>query len=158
MVRKNRDSKFIIYQVLYIFVITVLAIKGANLNLHAVVPKDKAVSMTVRDSLVNLIDSLYTQGTKFDIQINPIKEENVQLKHKLTSLNKKIQKLTSTTKTEVHLPPKIDKNDINSAINEIIAGLRIIENFIFSTALSTNFSISLSSPFLLNKSFIELFV
>ncbi len=109
MVRKNRDSKFIIYQVLYIFVITVLAIKGANLNLHAVVPKDKAVSMTVRDSLVNLIDSLYTQGTKFDIQINPVKEENVQLKHKLTSLNKRIQKLTSTMKTEVHLPPKTDK-------------------------------------------------
>jgi hypothetical protein len=37
MIRKERDSKFVIYQVLYIFVITVLALKGADLNLRRVV-------------------------------------------------------------------------------------------------------------------------
>ena len=43
MIKKERDSKFIIYQVLYIFVITVLAIKGADLNLREVVSKEHAV-------------------------------------------------------------------------------------------------------------------
>ncbi len=106
MVRKNRDSKFIIYQVLYIFVITVLAIKGADLNLHAVVSKDKSVSMTVRDSLVTLIDSLYAQGTKFNIQIHPVKEENLKLKEKLASLNQKVQKLTTSIEIEKKTTPK----------------------------------------------------
>ena len=58
MIRKNRDTKFIIYQVLYIFVITVLALKGANLDLSRVVKKDTVVSKSVRDSLVALIDTL----------------------------------------------------------------------------------------------------
>lgn len=111
MVRKNRDAKFVIYQVLYIFVITVLAIKGADLNLHAVVSKDKAVSMTVRDSLVTLIDSLYAQGTKFDIQINPIKEENSALKEKVASLSEKVhslnKKIKEKPKEEKPKPPEI---------------------------------------------------
>ena len=37
MARQNKDSKFIIYQVLYIFVVTVLALKGAGLDLGEVV-------------------------------------------------------------------------------------------------------------------------
>ena len=41
--RKNRDVKFIIYQSLYIFVISVLALKGANLDLTEVVSKEKEI-------------------------------------------------------------------------------------------------------------------
>ena len=127
MVRKNRDSKFIIYQVLYIFVITVLAIKGADLNLHAVVAKDKAVSMTVRDSLVTLIDSLYSQGTKFKIEINPVKEENTKLKEKLVSLNEKVQDLTSSIQKEkksesekkpVEMPKQQEQTILQSPISK----------------------------------------
>jgi len=70
MIAKNRDSKFIIYQVLYIFVIAVLALKGADLNLHRVVLTDEVIDKSVRDSLVTLIDSLYAQGVKFDIKLD----------------------------------------------------------------------------------------
>ena len=69
MINKNNDSKFIIYQVLYIFVITVLALKGAELDLSRVVSKENVVDVSVRDSLNILIDSLYAQGLKFDIKL-----------------------------------------------------------------------------------------
>jgi hypothetical protein len=94
MVKKERDAKFIIYQVLYIFVITVLALKGADLNLREVVSKDSTVDKSVRDSLVVLIDSLYAQGSKFEINVHPdVRIENKELREKLASLNKKLQKI-----------------------------------------------------------------
>ncbi len=107
MVRKNRDSKFIIYQVLYIFVVTVIVIKGADLNLDEVISKNQAVSMTVKDSLVTLIDSLSAQGAKFKIQVNPVKEENSALKEKLVSLNQRIQHLALRIKEEPKPQPVI---------------------------------------------------
>ena len=104
MVKKERDSKFIIYQVLYIFVITVLALKGADLDLNRVVSKDKAVSKSVRDSLVVLIDSLYAQNVKFSVNIDPnVKVENEELKEKLASLNKKVRTLSEKVK---EVPPE----------------------------------------------------
>ena len=107
MVKKERDSKFIIYQVLYIFVITVLALKGADLDLNRVVSKDQAVSKSVRDSLVVLIDSLYAQNVKFSVNIDPnVKVENEELKQKLASINKKVQALSEKVK---EIPP--EKND-----------------------------------------------
>ncbi len=91
MYKKNRDSKFIIYQVLYIFVITILSLKGAGINLKEVVLKDKVVSKSVRDSLILLIDSLYAQGSKAksNLSLNII-FENEKLKKKLTLLNNQI--------------------------------------------------------------------
>ncbi|NOS84690.1 MAG: hypothetical protein HOP31_06075, partial [Ignavibacteria bacterium] len=38
--KKQKDVKFIIYQALYIFVVCVIAIKGANLDLTQVVEDD----------------------------------------------------------------------------------------------------------------------
>jgi len=91
MIRKNRDSKFIIYQVLYIFVITVLALKGADLNLKEVISKDQVVSKSVRDSLVVVIDSLYARGQKFEIKVDQSAvAENEVLRQKLSSLNKQL--------------------------------------------------------------------
>ncbi len=99
MVKKDRDSKFVIYQVLYIFVITVLALKGADLDLSRVVAKENTVDKAVRDSLVALLDSLYSQGYKFSIEIDPnIEVENVELKQKLASLNKQVQTLSEKVK------------------------------------------------------------
>jgi hypothetical protein len=94
MVNKERDSKFIIYQVLYIFVITVLAIKGADLNLRKVVSKDKVVSKSVRDSLMVLIDSLNAKGINFEIKINPLQQQNSTLKEQVALLNEKVKSLT----------------------------------------------------------------
>ena len=101
MVKKERDSKFIIYQVLYIFVITVLALKGADLNLREVVTKDQTVDKSVRDSLVVLIDSLYAQGSKFEIKVDPnVVVENKELKEKIAQMNKKLQEIKIPEKKE----------------------------------------------------------
>lgn len=109
MIKKERDSKFIIYQVLYIFVITVLALKGADLNLREVVSKDQTVNKSVRDSLVVLIDSLYAQGSKFEIKVNPnVVFENKELREKLASMNKRLQ--------EIKIPEK--KDIIEQKVNE----------------------------------------
>ncbi len=105
MKRENKDSKFVIYQVLYIFVITVLALKGADLDLGEVVRKDEVVSRSVRDSLVTLIDSLYAQGLKFDIKIDTnIAVENIELREKLASMQKKMEKLNEQI---AELPPPV---------------------------------------------------
>ena len=125
MLNRNRDSKFIIYQVLYIFVITVLALKGADLDLRAVVSKDKSINISVRDSLVNLIDSLYAQGENFDVQINPIKSENIELKRKVEKLNIDFKKLTTqlidSNKIKHDVKTNSDKPEEQTVIQSPIA-------------------------------------
>lgn len=55
--RKQKDVKFIIYQSLYIFVVCVIAIKGANLDLRQVVEDDGSVKPKIsQDSLEKLYD------------------------------------------------------------------------------------------------------
>ncbi len=109
MIKKERDSKFIIYQVLYIFVITVLALKGADLDLSRVVSKDKAVDKSVRDSLVVLIDSLDALGLKFDIKIQESAiEENQELKEKIAAMNMKMKDLTKRIR---EIPPEVKKEE-----------------------------------------------
>lgn len=104
MVKKERDSKFVIYQVLYIFVITVLALKGADLDLSRVVSKEKTVDKAVRDSLVVQLDSLYQEITKLSSTINPnVEVENVELKQRLASLNQRVQNLSEKVK---EVPPE----------------------------------------------------
>jgi len=50
--KKQKDVKFIIYQSLYIFVVCVIAIKGANLDLRQVVEDDGTVKPKItQDSL-----------------------------------------------------------------------------------------------------------
>jgi hypothetical protein len=95
MVRRNRDAKFIIYQVLYIFVITVLALKGAEINLGEVVDKERVVEKGVRDSLIEIVDSLTDLGINFNIEIDTaIVEENQILRERLTELNSQVAVLT----------------------------------------------------------------
>jgi len=59
MSKHNRDVKFIIYQVLYIFVIVILTIKGADLNLQRVLTEEDAVKKSYADFLKKQIDSLF---------------------------------------------------------------------------------------------------
>lgn len=99
MVRRSRDSKFIIYQVLYIFVITVLALKGAEINLGEVVSKENVVKKTVRDSLVNVVDSLSEMGLKLSIKVDTnVIVENKILKNELSKLNNQVVSLTNKIK------------------------------------------------------------
>ena len=94
MIIKNRDSKFVIYQVLYIFVITVLALKGADLDLRRVALEEDTVNKKVRDSLIAVIDSLYALGIDFSIKIDPnVVVENEQMREQLAKLNKKLEVL-----------------------------------------------------------------
>ena len=53
--KKQKDVKFIIYQALYIFVVCVIAIKGANLDLTQVVEDDGKPKVTMTQ---NEIDSI----------------------------------------------------------------------------------------------------
>ncbi len=105
MINKNRDSKFVIYQVLYIFVITVLALKGADLELRRVALEEDTVQKEVRDSLMAVLDSLYALGIDFSIKIDPnVVVENEQMREQLAALNKKLETLKDFVP-----PPKEDE-------------------------------------------------
>lgn len=104
MIKRERDSKFVIYQVLYIFVITVLALKGADLDLRRVALEDETVDVSVKDSLSAILDSLYALGIDFSIKIDPkVLDENLEMKEQLALLNKKLEKVKD------YVPPPKDK-------------------------------------------------
>lgn len=131
MVKKERDSKFVIYQVLYIFVITVLALKGADLDLRKVVAEEQTVDKAVKDSLVAVLDSLYKQNVKFSIEIDPdIEVENVELKKKLASLNKRVQDLSDKVK---EVPPEEEKLKIVEEQNLMQLPISVTQTFIQHT-------------------------
>jgi hypothetical protein len=112
MVRRSRDAKFVIYQVLYIFVITVLALKGAEINLGEVVKKENVVSKSVRDSLINVVDSLSKLGLKFNIEIDEnVISENKDLKEKLSQLNTQVASLSKKVK-ETPMPEPVKEKEI----------------------------------------------
>lgn len=60
--KAGRDIKFVIYQVLYIFVICVIALKGADINLEEVLSKESAVPKDVADEMKRRLDSLLAIG------------------------------------------------------------------------------------------------
>lgn len=131
MINKNNDSKFIIYQVLYIFVITVLALKGADLDLSRVVRKENVVDVSVRDSLNILIDSLYAQGIKFDIKLDE-KVENEALKEKLVNMNKQLASLTTKLN---EIPPEIKQEKEPEVIDntKLQSPISVSQTFIQNT-------------------------
>jgi len=73
MSKHNRDVKFIIYQVLYIFVIVILTIKGADLNLQKVLTEEDAVKKTYADSLKKYIDSMLALGLVPKIELDSLR-------------------------------------------------------------------------------------
>ena len=73
MSKPTKDVKFIIYQVLYIFVIVVLTMKGADLDLTKVLATDKAVPKTYSDSLKAYIDSLESLGLVPRVEFDAIR-------------------------------------------------------------------------------------
>ncbi len=92
MINRNRDSKFVIYQVLYIFIITILAMKGAELDLRRVALEEETVDISVKDSLAAILDSLYALGIDFSIKIDPkVLDENEEMRERLAELNRKLE-------------------------------------------------------------------
>lgn len=140
MVRRSRDAKFIIYQVLYIFVVTVLALKGAEINLGEVVSKDKVVEKSVRDSLVHVVDSLSALGLKLNIQIDTnVISENKELRKKLLNLNTQVASLTQKVKEipivnkEKEIIPETKKETIPSPFSSKQEFLQFATNFAENT-------------------------
>ncbi len=72
--KSARDVKFVIYQVLYIFVVCVIALKGANIDLVEVISKKDIVKKQYADSLKAFIDSMLALGLvpklDFDSAVN----------------------------------------------------------------------------------------
>ncbi len=135
MIRKNRDTKFIIYQVLYIFVITVLALKGANLDLSRVVKKENVVSKAVRDSLVAFIDTLYKKGVNFNIKFDEnATVENAELRQKLANMNQRVSILTKEVREAppelISLPKTETPNKTNEQTKILQSPLAISQTFI----------------------------
>jgi len=60
--KTGRDIKFVIYQVLYIFVVCVIALKGADINLEEVLSKENAIPKNIADEMKRKLDSLLAIG------------------------------------------------------------------------------------------------
>lgn len=73
MSKHNRDVKFIIYQVLYIFVIVVLTMKGADINLEKVLTAEDAVKKSYAEALQKQIDSMLALGLVPKIQVDSLR-------------------------------------------------------------------------------------
>jgi hypothetical protein len=87
---KGKDVKFIIYQVLYIFVVCVIALKGANLDLSEVLSKDKVVEKTYADSLKKYIDSILALGLVPRIEIDTTMKDLAELQRRLEQMKSAI--------------------------------------------------------------------
>jgi hypothetical protein len=130
MNKKEHDSKFVIYQVLYIFVITVLALKGANLDLRRVALEEETVQVSVRDSLMAVLDSLYSLGIDFSIKIDPnVVVENEEMKKQLAELNKKLEKV----KDYVPPPKEKPKEEIKEEQSKLQLPISLKQTFIQNT-------------------------
>ena len=120
MKRKN-DIKFIIYQSLYIFVICVIAMKGANLDLTQVVEDDGKVKADISpDSLQKLIEilkrsiivdtNLYVIISKEDLsKLSPEQQKLVSTSQPQLSVTSVTPQITNTNTTNNPLVEKIDQ-------------------------------------------------
>lgn len=84
MKRSSKDVKFIIYQSLYIFVVCVVAIKGANLDLTQVIEDDGTPKPRITmDSLEKLYEviklSVIVDTTRFVVVPKELLKENIRL-------------------------------------------------------------------------------
>jgi hypothetical protein len=132
MVNKNRDSKFVIYQVLYIFVITVLALKGADLDLRRVALEEETVNKQVRDSLITILDSLYALGIDFSIKIDPnVVVENEKMREQLAALNKKLEILKDYVPPP--LPEELKEEEIVDEQTKLQSPISIKQTYIQHT-------------------------
>ncbi len=141
--KKNKDVKFIIYQALYIFVVCVVAIKGANLDLTEVIEDDPTRARISEDSLQKLLEilrrsiivdtSLYVIISKADLEKldDKIKDLVIKVQPQLT-----VSTTTpfTTTNPLVVKPPdvKIEERDPGE-MKEIRIGAISLTQFTINT-------------------------
>lgn len=94
--KKQRDVKFIIYQSLYIFVVCVIAIKGASLDLVQVIEDDgKPKVFLTPEEYQRLLDSLkkltYIDTNKFAVVDKDLLKENEKLQQLVQLTQQRIQ-------------------------------------------------------------------
>jgi len=121
--KKSKDVKFIIYQALYIFVVCVIAIKGANLDLSQVVEDDGKpkviLSPEAMDSIQDLLSrSVIVDTNKFAIVDKKLLQDNEKMRElvrqtmvsntSFTSNNPIVEKQVIQDKTEV-VEQKLEK-------------------------------------------------
>ena len=129
MINRNRDSKFVIYQVLYIFIITILALKGAELDLRRVALEDETVNISVKDSLAAILDSLYALGIDFTIKIDPkVLDENEEMKKRLAELNRKLEAVKDYVP-----PPEEEPDEIVDEQTKLQSPISLKQTFIQNT-------------------------
>ena len=129
MINRNRDSKFVIYQVLYIFIITILALKGAELDLRRVALEEETVDISVKDSLAAILDSLYALGIDFSIKIDPkVLDENEEMKKRLEELSKKLEEVKDYVP-----PPEEDITEIVDEQTKLQSPISLKQTFIQNT-------------------------
>ena len=129
MINRNRDSKFVIYQVLYIFIITILALKGAELDLRRVALEDETVDISVKDSLAAILDSLYALGIDFTIKIDPkVLDENEEMKKRLAELNRKLEAVKDYVP-----PPEEEPDEIVDEQTKLQSPISLKQTFIQNT-------------------------
>jgi hypothetical protein len=121
--KKNRDIKFIIYQSLYIFVVSVIAIKGANLDLVKVLEDDgrPKVFMTQQqlDSIQELLKkAIIVDTTIFVVVPKELLKENEKLQQIVQNMPK-IDLSLYTLKSEVKEQPKIEEKPIEKDPGEM---------------------------------------
>jgi len=113
MNNRNRDIKFIIYQSLYIFVVCVVAIKGANLDLIKVLEDDgrPKVFMTQQkmDSIQELLKrAIIVDTTIFVVVPKELLKENIKLQQIVQNMPK-IDLSLYTLKADVKVQPEIEE-------------------------------------------------
>ena len=108
--KKARDVKFVIYQVLYIFVICVIALKGADINLEEVISKEKVVEKSYADSLKKYIDSLLALGLVPEIKIDTTRKlQNIaELQQQLQIMRTQLAVVTTSPDFK---PPELKRED-----------------------------------------------
>jgi hypothetical protein len=112
--KAERDVKFVIYQVLYIFVVCVIALKGANLDLSEVIVKENVVQRQYADSLKAYIDSLLALGLvpKIEFDTNVKIEDLAALQEKLRVMQTQLSVVqTSPTFVRPDITPEITREE-----------------------------------------------
>jgi len=122
--RDKKDVKFIIYQMLYVFVICVIALKGANLDLEEVISKEKVVQKEYADSLKSFLDSILALGLVPQITFDTTKKfENVDdLKLQLSQLKLQVSVMKPSTFVAPTLrkdEPDIKKEELEEEIQNL---------------------------------------
>lgn len=141
--KKKGDVKFIIYQSLYIFVVCVIAIKGANLDLKQVVEDDGSVKPKIsQDSLEKLYEKMQKMvmvDTNFFVIVpKELLEQNERLRQIVQNMPKiDISNYIPRTELEKYelkkeKDPEIEKEE-PSEMNEIRIGQISLTQYTLNT-------------------------